>query len=145
MTNGDTTATCAKVVSRLPLRFGSRGRRLTARTGSVLDAQADGHGHRPGGAVLALSRLTRQLDARKRVGDANGNADQTLELGREPAAGRPAAGDEDLADAQRVRLLLVEAKRGDQLARQDLELGRNRPARFLGLARAEAGRVAFLA
>ena len=56
----------------------------------------------------------------KRICDPNGHADQALELGAEPGQVRGAAGEDDLADAQRAGLVLVELERGDELPRKRL-------------------------
>ena len=57
----------------------------------------------------------------ERVADAHRDADELLELGREPGELRGAAREHELADAERVRLALVELERGDELAAEGLE------------------------
>ena len=132
-------------VIRLRLRRGSsRGRRLTAR----ISPRSRGRRRLPASRPSRCWRfrsLRGTFTRAKRVGNADGDADQPLELLGEPAAGGAAAGDEDLADAERAGLLLVEAERGDELAGEDLQLGGHRPARLLGAAGVEAGGLAFLA
>ena len=69
----------------------------------------------------------------ERVADRDADADQALELVGDPAEVRGAAGDHDLADAQRAGLVLVELERGDELAREGLELAPNRFASAIRL------------
>src|ERR671924_140510 len=60
----------------------SRGRRLTARTGLILDSQADRDGERA--HRLGVPDTFRDLHAGERVADADVHADQALEVVREP-------------------------------------------------------------
>ena len=62
----------------------------------------------------------------QRIADRDADADQPLQLLGEPGEVRGAARDHDLADAQRSGLVLVELERGDELAREGLELAPNR-------------------
>ena len=69
----------------------------------------------------------------ERIADANAHADQALELAGEPGQVRGAAGEHDLADAQRAGLVLVVLERGDELARERLDCPAHRLARRLRL------------
>src|ERR671924_1474500 len=103
----------------------SRGRRLTARTARlVLDPETDRDGERADrlGVTDALS----DPHPRERVADADAHADQAFEVVGEPAEVRGAAGEDDLADAERAGLPLVELERGDELPREGLHLAPNR-------------------
>jgi len=53
------------------------------------------------------------------------NADEALQLRGEAGEGCGSSGDDDLADAERARLMLVELERGDELAREGLHLTAN--------------------
>src|SRR5882724_7344198 len=83
----------------------SRGNRLTARMSLVLDPESDCNGQRAD--LLGLADLLRDLHPRKRIADSNVHADQALELAGDPGQVGGAAGQHDLADAQRARLVLV--------------------------------------
>src|SRR3954452_1752038 len=102
-----------------PRRASSFGRRLIARM-SVLDPEADCDRERP--ELLGLANLLPELHSQQRIADGDAHADQLLKLVRDAAEVRSAAGDHDLADAQRSGLVLVELKRGDELPREGLEL-----------------------
>src|SRR2546428_9880014 len=97
----------------------SRGSRLTARIGLVLDPESDCDGQRAD--LLGLADLLRNLHPRQRVADANVHADQALELAGEPRQVGGAAREHDLADAKRAGLVLVILERGDELARKRLD------------------------
>ena len=99
----------------------------------------------PVSTLLLVLNGARNLDARERVGDAERNAEQPFELDGEAAAGGRTAGDQDLDDAERLGLLLIEAQRGDELTCERLELGDHRPARLVGLAGVEPGGRALFA
>src|SRR5262249_59852372 len=80
-------------------------------------------------ALLGLPELLRHLDAREGIADANATADQLLEPRGEPGKMRRPAGENDLADAKRSGLVLVELKRRDELAREDLNRSPDRVSR----------------
>src|SRR5687768_3659334 len=111
--------TTPRVASKLFLGS-SRGRRLTARIGLVVDPESDGDGERA--ELILLRGLLRDLEPRQRVGNADGHADQALELAAQAGQMRGSAGEHDLADAQRGGLVLVELERGDELPRERLQL-----------------------
>src|SRR3954452_23427901 len=113
-----------------PRRASSFGRRLIARM-SVLDPEADCDRERP--ELLGLANLLPELHSQQRIADRGAHAHQLLQLPRRPAEVRGAAGDHDLADAQRSGLVLVELERGDELSRKGLELATNRLARTICL------------
>src|SRR5438105_1430194 len=83
------------------LRRSSRGRRLTARTLSVLDPEADRDRERA--RLLRLAQSPADLDAGERIAHPDLYADQPLEILGEPFEVRRAAGQDDLADAERAR------------------------------------------
>src|SRR5207244_4168722 len=64
----------------------SRGRRLTARIGLVLDPETDCHRERPD--LLGLAHPLGDLHTRERVADADPHADQSFEPGGEHARDR---------------------------------------------------------
>src|SRR6266545_1100648 len=87
---------------RCPWSF---GRRLTARI-SVLDPEADGHCQRAD--LIRVADLLRNLHAGERVADAD--SDEPFELGSEPGQVGGASRENDLADPERTRLVLVVLK-----------------------------------
>src|SRR5919198_3097384 len=118
---------CSAVVR---FALSSRGRRLAARM-SVVDPEADGDGeraHRLGGLEPLAG-----LHADERVAAPDADADQPLGLfGRAVERRRP-AGEHDLADSERAGLALIELERGDELAREGLDLAPHRRSRHLRL------------
>src|SRR5436190_8550080 len=80
------------------------------------------------------------LDEIERIADANWNADQALELAVDPRGLGEAAGEHDLAEAERVRLILVELERRDELPCECLELPLHRGACCGRALRVEAAR-----
>jgi len=70
---------------------------------------------------LGALQLLADRDAGEWVANAHGDADELLELGREPGELSGAACEHELADPERVRLALVELERGDELAAEGLE------------------------
>src|SRR5204863_2366752 len=78
------------------------------------------HGERS--RLRELLHALAELDATQRIADPDANADQPLELLGKAVQLRGSACDDDLADAQRSRLVLVELERGDELPREGLKL-----------------------
>src|SRR5947209_15937202 len=116
----------------------SRGRRLTARIGLVLDPETDCHRERPD--LLGLTHPLGDLHTRERVADADPHADQSFELAGEPGQVSGAARQDDLADAEGARLVLVVLQRGDELAREGLNRPAHRLSRPFRLIRRQAVR-----
>src|SRR5438477_2173768 len=115
----------------------SDGRRLTARIGLRLDRESDCD--REGTGLGRRRDAAAELDPAKRVADTDGNAELAPELRVDAAELGAAAGEEHLADVQRVGTRLVELQRGQQLAREDLQLLRERRARRRDLHWREVG------
>src|SRR4029079_16493917 len=114
-----------------PRRTSSLGRRLIARM-SVLDPEADRDRQRAE-LLVGLAQLLAELHAEQRTAHRDADADELLELVGDAAEVRAAARDHDLADAQRSGLVLVELERGDELAREGLELAPHRLASAIRL------------
>src|SRR5262249_16976121 len=72
--------------------------------------------------LRARVELLRHLEPRQRVTDAHLHTSEALELAGETREAGGATGDDDLADAERAGLVLVELERGDELARECLYL-----------------------
>ena len=87
-------------------------------------AEADRNRQRGIGGTAA--ELLADGDTDERVADANRDADERAEGRRQALQHRRPAGEDDLADAQRVGLALVELERGDELPREVLERGEER-------------------
>ena len=107
------------------------GRRLTARISPPPPVRSR-RPARPG--RRAARRESSACTRDERIGEAHAHARQPLELGREAGDAARAAGEQDLRDRKRSGLALVELERGDELAREDLQLARtaSRPARCGG-------------
>ena len=88
---------------------------------SVLDSQTDCNRQRAD--LLRLADLLRDLHARERIADPDTDADQLLELRGQTRQMRGPASQDDLADTDRSRLVLVELKRGHELTREREERG----------------------
>jgi hypothetical protein len=76
----------------------------------------------------------------ERIADARPHAEEARELrGEARKLGGP-AGEDDLADAERARLALVELERGDELAGELVNVAGDRLAHLLRLFGREPGR-----
>ena len=95
-------------------RRGPRPRKQVDGAHLAVDSQADCGRERA--ERLVTVDLLAGLHIRERIPDADADADQLGELRSEPGKVRGAAGQDDLADAQRAGLRLVELERGDELA-----------------------------
>src|SRR4051812_34642348 len=84
----------------------------------VLDPKADCDGERTD--VRLVDRLG-QFEPGERVAEPNGDAEQTLELLRQPGELCAAAGEDDLADREAARLRLVVGERRHELADERLD------------------------
>ena len=77
----------------------------------------------------SVSRTFRPSFTRdERIADATRTPISRWSSSASPAEVRGAAGDDDLADAQRAGLVLVELERGDELPREGLQLAADRLA-----------------
>ena len=72
--------------------------------------------------LIAGRDALRNLEAGKRIPDADAHADEALDLLGEAGKLCGPAGDHDLADAETAGLVLVELERRDELARERLNL-----------------------
>src|SRR5262245_6356453 len=123
-TTGTSTSHCG--LCGRPRRASSFGSRSIARIGPSPRFRGRSE-------LLGLAQLLAELDAVQRVTDLDPDADQPLQLVRDAAEVRGAAGYHDLADAQRSGLVLVELERGDELAREGLQLAPHRLASTIRL------------
>ena len=89
---------------------------------------------RPRASRAAPAReLLADLDAHERIADATRTPIRRCELLGEAGEVRGAAREHDLADAERAGLVLVELKRGDELARERLHLPLSASRAFVSL------------
>src|SRR5207247_1460705 len=96
---------------------------------SVLDSEADCGRERTD--LLGVLDLLANLDPGERVARPDADADQGLKLFRKPVQMRRAARQDDLADAQRIGLLLVELERGDEFTRRSANASSSIPTSLM--------------
>src|SRR5438552_11004134 len=90
----------------------------------VLDPEPDRGGQ--GAARDVLASLALRLDVLQWIAHPDAHSDQPLQLGVEARELGGPAGQDDLADPKRSGLFLVITERGDEVARERLQLGLHR-------------------
>jgi hypothetical protein len=89
----------------------------------ILDGQADRS--REGTLALVDDDALARYDALERIANAHAHADKALQLSGQAGQKRGSACDHDVADSERIGLVLVVLERGYELACKRLELAPN--------------------